>query len=50
MTRTEVEELMQKMEQFADFLFTQGKTYAGNQLLGSVETIDAALEGVELEG
>ena len=49
MKRTEVEELLQKMEQFADFLFAQGKTCAGNELLGFIETADAVLEDIELE-
>jgi hypothetical protein len=49
MTRTEVEELLQKMEQFADFLFAQGMTGAGNAVLGAVESTDAVLENVELE-
>ena len=49
MKRTEVEELLQQMARFADFLFAQGKTRAGNELLGVIETVDAALEGCELE-
>ncbi len=49
MKRTEIEELLEKMEQFADFLFAQGKNASGNDLLGFVETIDVVLEDVELE-
>jgi hypothetical protein len=49
MKRTEIEELLGKMEQFADFLFAQGKNASGNDLLGFVETIDVVLEDVELE-
>jgi hypothetical protein len=49
MKRTDVEELLQQMEQFADFLFAQGKTGAGNELLGFIETADAVLEDCELE-
>ena len=41
MKRTDVEELLQQMEQFADFLFAKGKVGAGNELLGCVETADA---------
>lgn len=49
MKRTDVEELLQQMEQFADFLFAQGKNASGNDLIGFVETIDMVLEDVELE-
>jgi hypothetical protein len=49
MKRVEVEELLQQMEQFADFLIAKGKISASNELLGAVETIDAVLENVELE-
>jgi hypothetical protein len=49
MKRVEVEELLQQMEQFADFLFAQGKNASGNDLIGFVETIDVVLEDVELE-
>jgi hypothetical protein len=49
MNRVEVEELLQKMEQFADFLFAQGMTGAGNAVLGAVESADAALEDYVLE-
>jgi hypothetical protein len=49
MKRTEIEELLEKMEQFADFLFAQGKNASGNDLIGFVETIDMVLEDVELE-
>ena len=49
MNRVEVEELLQKMEQFADFLFAQGMTGAGNAVLGAVESADAALEDHVLE-
>jgi hypothetical protein len=49
MKRTDVEELLQQMEQFADYLFAQGKTGAGNELLGFIETADAVLEDCELE-
>jgi hypothetical protein len=49
MKRTDVEELLGKMEQFADFLFAQGKNCAGNELLGFIETADAVLEDCELE-
>jgi hypothetical protein len=49
MKRTEVEELLQQMEQFADFLFAQGKMGAGNAVLGAVDAVDNALEGFELE-
>lgn len=49
MKRTEVEELLQQMEQFADFLFAQGKTGAGNAVLGAVDAADDALEGFELD-
>ena len=49
MKRTDVEELLQQMEQFADFLFAKGKVGAGNELLGCVETADAVLENMELE-
>jgi hypothetical protein len=49
MKRVEVEELLQKMEQFADFLFAQGMTGAGNAVLGAVESADAALEDHVLE-
>ena len=49
MKRVEVEELLQQMEQFADFLFAQGKVGAGNELLGFIETADAVLEDCELE-
>jgi hypothetical protein len=49
MKRVEVEELLGKMEQFADFLFAQGKNASGNDLIGFVETIDVVLEDVELE-
>ena len=49
MKRVEVEELLQQMEQFADFLFAQGKAGAGNELLGFIETADAVLEDCELE-
>ena len=49
MKRVEVEELLQQMEQFADFLFAQGKVSAGNELLGFIETADAVLEDCELE-
>ena len=48
MTRTEIAELLQKMEQFADFLFAQGLNASGNDLMGFVETIDIVLEDVEL--
>ena len=46
MNRVEVEELLQQMEQFADFLFAQGKVGAGNELLGFIETADAVLDAV----
>jgi hypothetical protein len=49
MKRTDVEELLQQMEQFADYLFAQGKTGAGNELWGAIETADAVLEDCELE-
>ncbi len=49
MKRVEVEELLEKMEQFADYLFSQGKTGAGNELWGAIETADAVLEDCELE-
>jgi hypothetical protein len=49
MKRVEVEELLQQMEQFADFLFAQGKTGAGNAVLGAVSSVDDALEGHVLE-
>jgi hypothetical protein len=49
MKRVDVEELLQQMEQFADFLFAQGKNCAGNELLGFIETADAVLENIELE-
>jgi hypothetical protein len=49
MKRTDVEELLQQMEQFADYLFAQGKICAGNELLGFIETADAVLEDCELE-
>ena len=49
MKRTDVEELLGKMEQVADYLFAQGKNSAGNELLGFIETADVVLEDVELE-
>ena len=49
MNRVEVEELLQQMEQFADFLFAQGKAGAGNKVLDAVSSVDDALEGFELE-
>ena len=49
MKRTEIEDLLGKMEQFADFLFAQGMTGAGNAVLGAVESADAALEDHVLE-
>jgi hypothetical protein len=49
MKRTDVEELLEKMEQFADYLFAQGQTGAGNELWGFIETADAVLEDCELE-
>jgi hypothetical protein len=49
MKRTDVEELLQQMEQFADFLFAQGDNSAGNRLLDAVDVADAALEDMELE-
>ena len=49
MKRTEIEELLSKMEEFADFLFAQGKNASGNDLLGFIETVDMVLEDVELE-
>ena len=49
MKRTEVEELLLQMEKFVDYLFAQGKTNAGNELLGFIETADAVLEDCELE-
>jgi hypothetical protein len=49
MKRTDVEELLQKMEQFADFLFAQGDNGAGNRLLDAVDVADAALEDHVLE-
>jgi hypothetical protein len=49
MKRVEVEKLLLQMAQFADFLFAQGMTGAGNAVLGAVESADAALENVELE-
>jgi hypothetical protein len=49
MKRTEIEELLGKMEQFADFLFAQGDNGAGNRLLDAVDVADAALEDMEME-
>ena len=49
MNRVEVEELLQQMEQFADFLFAQGKAGAGNAVLDAVSSVDAALEDHVLE-
>jgi hypothetical protein len=49
MKRVEVEEMLLQMEQFADFLFAQGMTGAGNAVLGAVESADAALEDHVLE-
>jgi hypothetical protein len=49
MKRTDVEELLQQMEQFADFLFAQGKAGAGNKVLDAVSAVDNALEDGELE-
>jgi hypothetical protein len=49
MKRTEIEELLGKMEQFADFLFAQGKAGAGNAVLDAVGSVDAALEDHVLE-
>ena len=49
MKRTEVEELLLQMEKFVDYLFAQGQTSAGNELLGFIETADAVLEDCELE-
>jgi hypothetical protein len=49
MKRVEVEELLQQMEQFADFLFAQGKAGAGNAVLDAVSSVDAALEDHVLE-
>lgn len=49
MKRTEVEELLSKMDEFADFLISKGKISASNELMGAIETIDAVLENVELE-
>jgi hypothetical protein len=49
MKRTEIEELLQQMEQFADFLFAQGKAGAGNAVLDAVGSVDAALEDHVLE-
>ena len=49
MKRTDVEDLLQRMEQFADYLFAQGQTGAGNELWGFIETADAVLEDCELE-
>ena len=49
MTRVEVEELLQQIEQLADFLFEKGKTGAGNKLLDAVGAVDVALEDYVLE-
>jgi hypothetical protein len=44
MKRVEVEELLQQMEQFADFLFAQGDNSAGNRMLDAVDVAEAQLE------
>ena len=44
MTRTEIEELAQQMEKFADFLFAQGDNSAGNRMLDAVDVAEAQLE------
>jgi hypothetical protein len=44
MTRTEIEALAQQMEKFADFLFAQGETGAGNRMLDAVDVAEAQLE------
>jgi len=49
MTRTEIEQLAQQMEKFADFLFAQGENAAGNRLLDAVDAAEAQLEELEAE-
>jgi hypothetical protein len=49
MNRVEVEELLQQMEKFADFLFEKNKIGACNALLDAVGAVDAALEDYMLE-
>lgn len=44
MKREDVEELLQKMDEFAAFLFEKKLNGAGNNLLGAIEVIDDALE------
>jgi hypothetical protein len=48
MTRTEIEQLVQQMEKFADFLFAQGENAAGNRLLDAVDAAEAQLEDTEV--
>ena len=49
MTRKELEELVQQMEKFADFLFAQGENAAGNRLLDAVDAAEEQLEELEAE-
>jgi hypothetical protein len=44
MTQTEIQQAIEAAQRLVDHLFSIGKTAAGNELLGALESVDQAIE------